>query len=167
MKKNESFILHATSGYHPNRAYFKGVLATTNRIIESPPSGSRGHKVILDSNAVKDALPSLVGMAVNFDLGYSDHDKRRKCGVITYAKLYRRKILVEGYLYGKDFPDLIHALKKAEKPFGMSYEIASAHVENMLAEVWKVIGITFTGAAILYLDKAADKKTSFELSAAN
>lgn len=164
MKRNEAFIVHACAEHHPNRIPFKGILGYADTATDAPPSGSLGHKVILESKAVKTALPSLVGMAVNFSPDFEHHDYRRKCGIITYARLFRKKILVEGYLFAKDFSDVVTRIKNSEKALGMSYEAYDAHVINMKEMIWRVNKLWFTGASILYVDNAADKKTSFELN---
>jgi hypothetical protein len=49
---------------------------------------------------------------------------------------------------------------------GMSYELADAHVADMRAAIWTITRATFTGAAILLRDKAAYRRTSFQLSRA-
>jgi hypothetical protein len=47
---------------------------------------------------------------------------------------------------------------------GMSYELADARVEDMRAEIWKLTRVTFTGAAILFREKAAYRATSFRMA---
>jgi hypothetical protein len=47
---------------------------------------------------------------------------------------------------------------------GMSYELANARVEDMRADVWKLVRVVFTGAAILLREKAAYRNTSFRMA---
>ena len=47
---------------------------------------------------------------------------------------------------------------------GMSFEVTKVNVLNQRSRVWKLIGVTFTGAAILRKDKAAFQDTWIELS---
>ncbi|MGB8324458.1 MAG: hypothetical protein WCE52_15980, partial [Candidatus Acidiferrum sp.] len=47
---------------------------------------------------------------------------------------------------------------------GMSFEVTKVNVLNQRARIWKLIGVTFTGAAILRKDKAAFQDTWIELS---
>ena len=150
---------------HPNRMPFEGVLTVVDEASNRPPAGARGHRVILTRAAAMAALPSLLGMAVDYTPGWDGHDARRKCGIITEADLDGKELRVSGYLFAKDFPEVEQQMKRSEPgSMGMSYELADAHVENMHAEVWKLTRATFTGAAILLREKAAYRSTSFALT---
>ena len=150
---------------HPNRVPFEGVLTIVDAPSDKAPSGARGHKVILTRGAVEAALPSLLGMAVDYRPGWDGHDARRKIGVLTEATLRGSKLAVGGYLYARDFPDVAKAIQEhAPESLGMSYEIADARVENVRAEIWKLTRVTFTGAAILLREKAAYRATSFRMA---
>ncbi|WP_199726377.1 hypothetical protein [Acidipila sp. EB88] len=149
---------------HPNRIAFEGVLTTVDEPSTRAPSGAKGHRVVLTSQAAKEALPSLLGMAIGFTPEYDGHDVRRKCGLITEADVVGRELRVAGYVYGRDFPEVIKQLElSAVGSMGMSYELAEAHVEDLLADVWTVTRAMFTGAAVLLRDKAAYGGTSFRL----
>ncbi|WP_252263733.1 hypothetical protein [Paracidobacterium acidisoli] len=151
---------------HPNRIPFEGVLTLVDEASNRPPAGARGHRVILTRAAALAALPSLLGMAVDYTPGWDGHDARRKCGVITEADLDGKRLRVSGYLYAKDFPEVEQHMKRsAPGSMGMSYELADAHVEDMRTEVWTLTKATFTGAAILLREKAAYRGTSFALAA--
>lgn len=151
---------------HPNRVPFEGVLTRIDEPSNRPPSGARGHRVILTRSAALAALPSLMGMAVDFAQGWDGHDARRKCGIITHADVDGSCLRVSGYLFGKDFPEVVERMRQsATGAMGMSYEIADAHVEDMNAEIWTLARATFTGAAILLREKAAYRNTSFQLAA--
>jgi hypothetical protein len=132
---------------------------------DKAPSGARGHRVILTRQAAEQALPSLLGMAVDYRPGWDGHDARRKIGLITEANLDGKQLTIRGYLYARDFPDVAEEIT-ASRPnaLGMSYELADARVEDMRAEVWKLTRVTFTGAAILLRDKAAYRATSFKMA---
>jgi len=65
------------------------------------PSGARGHRVILTRAAAEAALPSLMGMAVDYKTGWDGHDARQKCGIITTAELDGRKLRVAGFIFAK------------------------------------------------------------------
>lgn len=151
---------------HPNRAPFEGVLTLVDEPSTRPPSGARGHRVILTREAALAALPSLMGMAVDYAPGWDGHDARRKCGIITQADVEGNRLQVSGYLFGKDFPEVEDRMRQgAAGTMGMSYEIADAQVEDMNSEIWKLTRATFTGAAILLREKAAYRNTSFQLAA--
>jgi hypothetical protein len=150
---------------HPNRAPFTGVLTLVDEPSTKPPSGARGHRVILTRAAALAALPSLLGMAVDYVPSWDGHDARRKCGIITQADVEGSRLRVAGYLYAKDFPDVERQMRDfPPAAMGMSWELADAHVEDMRAEIWTLTRATFTGAAILLRDKAAYRNTSFELA---
>jgi hypothetical protein len=150
---------------HPNRVEFEGVLTVVNAASDKAPAGARGHRVLLTREAAEKALPSLLGMAVDYRPGWDGHDARRKIGLLTEAVLSGKRLVVRGYLYARDFPDVAKAIEAQDpQALGMSYEIADARVENMSAEIWKLTRVTFTGAAILLREKAAYRETSFRMA---
>lgn len=147
---------------HPNRLPFEGVLTLVDVPSDRAPSGARGHRVILSRQAAEAALPSLMGMAVDYKAGWDGHDARQKCGIITSAEVDGTKLTVAGYLFARDFPEMEQKVS-VEGAMGMSYELADAHVADMHAQLWTLTRATFTGAAILLRDKAAYRATSFRL----
>jgi hypothetical protein len=150
---------------HPNRVPFEGVLTMVNTASDKAPSGARGHRVLLTREAAEKALPSLLGMAVDYRPGWDGHDARRKIGLLTEADVSGKQLMVRGYLYARDFPDVAQSIAaRAPETMGMSYELADARVEDMRAEIWKLTRVTFTGAAILLRDKAAYRSTSFRMA---
>src|SRR5579875_3271586 len=151
---------------HPNRLPFSGCLTLLDVPSDKAPSGARGHRVILTSAAAEAALPSLLGMAIDYKAGWDGHDARQKCGIITSAHLEGQRLMVSGFLFARDFPELerkMDARASTDGEMGMSYELADAHVADMKAQVWTLTRATFTGAAILLRDKAAYRSTSFKL----
>jgi hypothetical protein len=150
---------------HPNRVGFEGVLTMVNTASDKAPAGARGHRVILTREAAEKALPSLLGMAVDYRPGWDGHDARRKIGLLTEANLVGNRLMVGGYLYARDFPEVAAAIAVQEpESLGMSYELADARVEDMRADLWKLTRVTFTGAAILLREKAAYRATSFRMA---
>ncbi len=152
---------------HPNRLPFEGCLTLVDVPSDKAPSGARGHRVVLTRAAAEAALPSLLGMAVDFKDGWDGHDARQKCGIITSAELQGQRLQVKGYLYARDFPEMeakiAAGVSASDCAMGMSYELADAHVADVKAQVWTVTRATFTGAAILLRDKAAYRGTSFRV----
>lgn len=173
---------------HPNRLPFEGCLTVVDVASDKAPSGARGHRVVLTRAAAQEALPSLLGMAVDYKAGWDGHDARQKCGIITSAHLEGQRLLVGGFLFARDFPEfgvefgprnVLHpdkdfyrngvqsktaSLAADGDAMGMSYELADAHVADMRASVWTLTRATFTGAAILLRDKAAYRATSFRVA---
>jgi len=151
-------------GGHPNRVPFEGVLAMVNMASDRAPAGARGHRVLLTRDAAEGALPSLLGMAVDYRPGWDGHDARRKIGLLTEADVIGSRLMVRGYLYGRDFPEVARDIEaRPEETMGMSYEVADARVEDMRADIWKLTRVTFTGAAVLLREKAAYRGTSFRM----
>ena len=155
---------------HPNRLPFEGCLTLVDVASDKAPSGARGHRVVLTRAAAEAALPSLLGMAVDYKAGWDGHDARQKCGIITSASLEGQKLMVEGYLFARDFPEIepkvaneLEEMPASARHMGMSYELADAHVADMRASIWTLTRATFTGAAILLRDKAAYRGTSFRV----
>ncbi len=157
---------------HPNRADFRGVLTVVDVASDKSPSGARGHRVLLTRQAAEAAIPSLLGMALDYSPTLDRHDARRKIGVITRAEIVGRMIEVGGFLYARDFPEIVAEIGKPGRTgsvpteragLGMSYEIADALVEDIKASVWILNRVTFTGAAVLKREKAAYGSTWIEL----
>ena len=150
---------------HPNRVPFEGILTTVDTPSDRAPSGARGHRVVLAREAAEQALPSLLGMAVDYRPAWDGHDNRCKIGILTEASLSGNNLLVRGYLYARDFPDVAKAIEAhGPQVLGMSYEIADAKVEDMRAATWRLTKVTFTGAAILLRAKAAYGSTCFRMT---
>ena len=147
---------------HPNRLPFTGCLTLVDVPSDKAPSGARGHRVVLTREAAEAALPSLLGMAVDYKAGWDGHDARQKCGIITAAHLDGKRLMVAGFLFARDFPE---TEKAGHREMGMSYELADAHVADMRAGIWTLTRATFTGAAILLRSKAAYRDTSFAIAA--
>ncbi len=149
---------------HPNRLPFEGCLTLVDVLSDKAPSGARGHRVVLTRAAAEAALPSLLGMAVDYKAGWDGHDARQKCGIITSARLEGQRLMVSGFLFARDYPELEAKVGlAATSEMGMSYELADARVADMRASVWRLTEATFTGAAILLREKAAYRGTSFRV----
>ncbi len=154
---------------HPNRREFRGVLTMANAPSDRAPSGARGHRVMLTAQATEKALPSLLGMAVDYAPELDRHDARRKVGIITAADMRpmtgkAQRVDVQGYLFARDFPEVVDEMARRKGELGMSYEIADVRVVDAEAPVWVATDFTFTGAAVLLRAKAAYQDTSVELA---
>jgi hypothetical protein len=164
---------------HPNREQFHGVLTLVDVISDKAPAGARGHRVVLTRTAAEAALASLLGMGLDYAPSLDRHDTQRKIGVITRAEIVGKKLELGGYLFAKDFPEIVReigygsdlrrrlsalqAKDSSQHSLGMSYEIADARVADMRSSIWTLTHVTFTGAAVLRRDKAAYRDTWIEL----
>jgi hypothetical protein len=149
---------------HPNRVPFSGVLTILDSPSDRAPAGAAGHRVVLPRRVAEAALPSLLGMAVDYAPGLRGHDVRRKIGVITQAEIAGRKLTISGYLFGKDFPEVVRELRAKRERLGMSYEVTEVRVADPAADIWKLERVVFTGAAILDRSAAAYQTTSLAAS---
>lgn len=159
------FTLPAFHGEHPNRVPFSGVLTRLDEVSSKPPNGTNGHRIIIPASVAQEALPTLIGMAVDMTRDLEGHDARFKIGVISEAEVRGRDLVVSGYLYGADFPDEVARIQEEKDDLGMSFESKRAYIDDPSQEVWIVRSIVFSGAAILYKDSAAYTRTSLVASA--
>lgn len=153
---------------HPNRLPFRGVLTLLGAPSKRPPSGAQGHRVMLTRKATEAAIPSLLGMALDYSPEMNGHDVRRKIGIITEAEVEAAvgsgsasQLAVRGFLYERDFPEVMAEIRASKGELGMSYEIANAWIPDTGAAVWTVTKFAFTGAAVLRREKAAYPETWF------
>ncbi len=109
---------------HPNRVDFRGVLTVVDVPSQRAPAGSGGKRVMLTRKAAEEALPSLLGMALDYAPSFDRHDVRRKVGVITSADVVGRNLEVDGYLYAKDFPEIVQEIGR----LGRRVETGTARV---------------------------------------
>ncbi|HKN22956.1 MAG TPA: hypothetical protein VJX73_16140 [Terracidiphilus sp.] len=155
---------------HPNRLPFRGVLTLVGVASQRAPSGARGHRVMLSRPAADRALPSLLGMALDYAPALASHDVRRKVGIITEANIEplhagssahaTGQLAVKGYLFAHDFPDVVDEIRaQSGTALGMSYEMTQVEVPNQAASIWTATAFTFTGAAMLRRDRAAYPQT--------
>lgn len=151
---------------HPNRVPFAGVLTLLDAPSDRAPAGAAGHRVLLPRAVAERALPSLLGMAVDYAVDLRGHDVRRKIGVITRAEIHGGRLEVGGHLFGKDFPEVMRQLRARRERLGMSYEVTRVRVADPAAPVWVLEHVVFTGAAILERAAAAYQKTSLAARAA-
>ena len=161
---------------HPNRVAFRGVLTLVGVPSDRPPNGARGHRVAIPKKVIDGAIPSLLGMALDYAPTWDRHDVRRKVGIITSAEVTGNRLEVGGYLYAKDFPEIVQEVMRSGKraknaqastsaeELGMSYEVTDVEVLNRQEDVWVLTQATFTGAAILRRRKAAYRQTWIELA---
>jgi len=151
---------------HPNRLKFRGVLTLVGVASQHSPHGANGHRVMLTYKATEAALPSLLGMALDYSPAMDAHDAQRKIGIITEADIEplagdgrTGQLAISGFLYEKDFPEVTREIVAGDGVLGMSYELADAWVPDTSASIWAVTKFTFTGAAVLRRDKAAYPQT--------
>jgi hypothetical protein len=148
---------------HPNRMPFTGVLTFVNQPSDLPPGGSGGKRTYLPKDVAEKALESLLGMGVDFSNDLSSHNVTQKIGVITGAEIVGEEIRIEGFFYAADFPQECARIQNEKEDLGFSYEVR-AQTQTM-GDLLQIVSCVFTGAAVLYKDKAAYQSTSLAAQA--
>lgn len=148
---------------HPNRMPFSGVLTFVNQPSDLPPGGSGGKRTYLPKDVAEKALESLLGMAVDFSDDLSAHDVTQKIGVITGAEIVGDEVRIEGFFYAADFPQECARIKAEKEALGFSYEVRAQ--TRAMGDLLQIVSCVFTGAAVLYKDKAAYQSTSLAAQA--
>jgi hypothetical protein len=145
---------------HPNRMEFTGVLAQVDRPSSYPPGGAGGRLVVMTRAAAEEALPSLIGMGVNYRPGFDGHLPQHKIGVVTEAMIEGDDILIAGHLYAADFPEIAANIRGLKDRLGFSFEASRVFVRDVDDDPLEITALTFTGAAVLLKEKAAYTETS-------
>ncbi len=115
---------------HPNRVGFRGVLTFVDAVSDKSPAGARGHRVLLTRKAGEAAIPTLLGMALDYSPRLDTHDTRRKIGVITRAEIAGREITIRGFLYGRDFPEIVAEIGKNARILAPTSRIERAGLKS-------------------------------------
>lgn len=149
---------------HPNRMPFSGVLTYVDMPSDMAVGGSGGKKTYLPRAVAEAALPSLLGMAIDFTPNFDGHDPTRKIGLISDATIIGKAVQIQGFFYAEDFPQECARIRAEKNELGFSYEF-KAQTQPMTADVTQIVSGSFTGAAVLYKDKAAYQSTSLAAKA--
>lgn len=147
---------------HPNKIYGTGVLTRLDEPSDAPLGGSNGRRVILPSSVAQAALSTLIGMPLNFSNDFDAHHKGQPIGAISAAAIVGNEIEIKFYLYAVNFPEQVKRIQQEKTLMGFSYELADITCLEVGDDLLEVVTCTFTGAAILYKDKAAYKTTSLD-----
>jgi hypothetical protein len=154
---------------HPNKILGTGVLTKLDQPSDAPLGGSNGRRVILPSHVAEAALSTLLGMPLDFSNDFSSHEKTQNIGSIYEAYIEGNDIKIKFYLYGVNFPDEVKRIQSERHLMGFSYEVANVSCNEITTpngeELLEITRCTFTGAAVLYKDKAAYRTTSLHANA--
>lgn len=150
---------------HPNRIPFRGVLTKVDEPSTRPPGGAQGHRVLIPRHVAEAAGDTIVGMPVDCAWNLKDHDKKRNIGVITGWEIQGHDFIVNGHLFGKNYPDDVTDIQQNKDHLGMSYEVSDVEVVDVNSPVWTLDHFLFTGGAILEKNSAAYAQTSIAAAA--
>jgi hypothetical protein len=160
----EAMSLGTPTGEHPNRMPFSGILVRVDHVSELAPHGSGGRKVVISRACADKALPTLLGMGVNYTPKLDNHDAQKKIGIIDGAEVRTDKsgpyIHIEGFIYASDFPDAAARIRADKDVLGFSFECRNIVLADPGADPLVLKDCVFTGAAILRKDKAAFMTTA-------
>lgn len=160
-----AMALNISNDGHPNKMPFSGILTRIDQPSDAPPGGSGGKLITISAEAAEKGLSSLLGMAVNFTADFDGHDPKAKVGVITAATIEDDAILIEGFIYAADFPEVAAEIKASKEFLGLSFEARNLYTNDPDANPVVIIECVFTGAAILRKDKAAYRTTALAANA--
>lgn len=149
---------------HPNQLPFSGILTRVDQPSDNPLHGSNGKCVLLPKSVAEKALDSLGLMAIDFTPSLDGHDSKNKIGIITAANIEGNAINISGFFYASDFPDEVKRIQDEKAKLGFSYE-AQAHIKSMNDDPLEIDQCIFTGAAVLYKDRAAYTSTALQAKA--
>lgn len=145
---------------HPNKRPFSGILTRLDEPSDEPPNGTGGRLSVLTRVAAEAALTTLLGMAIDATASLTAHAETRKIGIITTANIVGNEIAIEGFFYAKDFPDEMRTITAQKANLGFSFELTPTSHTITAENHYRVDGCVFTGAALLYRNKAAYHSTS-------
>ena len=149
---------------HPNRMPFRGVLTRIDQPSDAPPGGASGKRTLIPHSVAEAALPSLLGMAIDYTDDFDGHDRQQKIGLITEAQIVGDGLEIAGFFYAKDFPAQCERIRAEKDALGFSYE-CDARIQDVNADIWEISHCVFTGAAALYKHLAAYTTTSLAAKA--
>lgn len=152
-----------TDKSHPNKLPFTGTLLILDQASNKPPHGAEGHLIFVPTAVAKKRLNTLIDMGVNYSPELDSHSPQHKVGVITGAKIDGKKVIVNGFLWKRDFPKVERDMHAGR--LGMSMELQDVSVRNRNAPTWYLEDFHFSGATILFKSAAAYTATSLSAGA--
>lgn len=158
-----SLAVPATPG-HVNKRPFSGILTRIDEASDGPPGGSGGRLVLVTKACAEKALSTLLGMGIDCRADFNDHKASHKIGVITDANIEGNAIVIAGHFFEKDFPDEMAKIDAQKSRLGFSYELTPTEAAITAENLLRIDDGIFTGAALLYKDKAAYRSTSLAAS---
>ena len=150
---------------HPNKHPFSGILTRIDEPSDAPPHGTGDRLVLVTKACAEAALSTLLGMAVDSMPNLAGHAATRKIGVITQATIEGNAIHIGGFFYASDFPAELQRIVQLKSKLGFSFELSPTSFEITTDNIYQVNSGHFTGAALLFKDKAAYQTTSLAAAA--
>jgi hypothetical protein len=152
---------------HPNKLEFSGVLTKVDEPSNLAPHGSYGKKIFIPRDVAEKALPTILGMAVDYKTDLTGHNRQKKIGIITAATVEGSDVCISGFFYANDFPDEVSMIQSNKEDLGFSFEAERILVSSLEQDPLRIESMVFTGAAILQKKSAAYQFTSLAAEAAS
>ena len=92
---------------HPNRAAFSGSIDGGGCAVAAGAVGSKGHRVVLTRRRRRRRCLRCWGWRWIIRRRLTGMMRRRKVGVITSADIVGRNLELGGYLFARDFPEIV------------------------------------------------------------
>ena len=156
----------------PNWMPFSGVCCFVDTPSDGIPSGGVDKPVSFPRDEVEKSLDTIIDMGVNVEYPddifdspnemFGGHDTRYKIGVIKAGSIVGNEVQITGGLWCYDFSDVCDLIKTAQEALGWSVEVMMNIADQ--GEYYNAVDIEFTGACIMWSDKAAFKKTKLAAS---
>ncbi|MHA2642825.1 MAG: hypothetical protein V2G41_09280 [bacterium JZ-2024 1] len=105
-----------------NRRPFAAVLLKVDQSSDAPPEGADGKRILIPRHVAQKALPDLIGMPVNADPTLSMHNQTFNIGIVTDARINGDDLVIEGYLFDRNLPELVSRIAQAKDDLGCSFE---------------------------------------------
>jgi hypothetical protein len=74
-------------------------------------------------------------MALDYSPNLERHDTQRKVGVITRAEIVGKALELDGYLFAKDFPEVVREIERSRRPSVNAAASSYVHPELGCVEV--------------------------------
>src|ERR1017187_8748581 len=150
---------------HPNKMPFTGTLLLLDQPSDKPPHGAEGHKIYVPTTVARKRLPTLISMGVNYSPSLEAHAPQHKVGVITGAQIKGNKVVVNGFMWQRDFPTVKKDMAAGRLGMSMELQDVSVRDKNPANGIWFLEDFHFSGATILFKSAAAYTQTSLTAAA--
>jgi len=138
-----------------NRIAWHGTLLRVGIASDQPPQGSESHRILISKELAQRKCKDLLQMPINCAFNLAQHQKPAILGIIRQASVEGDALVVSGWLWSKNRPDLVELVKRHQGQLGMSFEASDTQPEDESAAVWRLKDMEFTGASVLYTQRAA------------
>ena len=136
---------------------FSGVLLIADKPSTKPPSGARGHRILVTKGTLRKSIKSLIGAPLWASSCLSKHDRiSNRVGTIHEATLDEDFLIISGEIDRSD--DRFLSIQASQETLGLSFDALDCTVKDMRERVWVLDSVNLIGATVLYRRKASFRK---------